>query len=104
MCTVSVIALPGVDGGFRLACNRDELLTRPAALPPEVRMFRERRGAMPIDPTSGGTWIAVNDAGLAVALLNVNRRGPQKFSDRTSRGRIIPSLLHCDSADDTVDV
>jgi hypothetical protein len=104
MCTVSVIALPGwSSGGFRLACNRDELLSRPIALPPEIHRFRGRRAVIPIDPTSHGTWIAVNDAGVEFALLNLNRRGEQKFAERCSRGRIILSLLHCDTADDALD-
>src|SRR5262249_13957501 len=73
MCTVSIVALnePG-NRRLRLACNRDELRSRPAALPPLVRNCDERQAIMPIDPVSDGTWIAVNDAGIAATLLNVN--------------------------------
>jgi hypothetical protein len=100
MCTVSVIELPRWSGGgFRLACNRDELLTRPVARPPEIRLLGDRRAVTPIDPTSDGTWVGVNDAGVALALLNVNRRDGLTFGERSSRGRIIPSLLHGDNAD-----
>jgi hypothetical protein len=94
MCTVSAIPLAG---GFRLVCNRDELLTRPRALPPQARRFGAREGLMPVDPQSDGTWIAVNDAGAAMAILNVNARSfPDAHGDRCSRGQVIPALLHCE--------
>jgi hypothetical protein len=96
VCTVSAIKFRG--GGFRLACNRDELSTRPAALPPVLRTIGERQAVFPVDPVSDGTWIAVNDSGLALALLNNNPRrrlDARELARRESRGRVIPSLLHC---------
>jgi hypothetical protein len=82
---------------------------------------------MPIDPVGGGTWVAANDAGLVLALLNYNpdrrdavaatsmaaesrcdRQDPQPGSRATnsrhlaSRGTIIPSLLHCESASQSI--
>jgi hypothetical protein len=52
---------------------------------------------LPVDPVSGGTWVGVNDAGLALTLLNVNaeRGGAARRSPTRSRGSIIPSLLDC---------
>ena len=91
MCTVSIIATPG---GFRLACNRDELRARPPALPPRVVRFADRLAALPIDPAGGGTWIAAIDAGLAFALLNVNSPSV-RCTGPASRGLLIPSLLGC---------
>jgi hypothetical protein len=96
MCTVSVIATPG---GFRLACNRDELRTRPVALPPRVVRFSERFAALPIDPSGGGTWLAATDAGLAFALLNVNSPSA-RYTGPTSRGLLIPALLGCENLED----
>jgi hypothetical protein len=96
MCTVSAIALS--EGGFRLACNRDELNIRPTAQPPVLRTCGQRRAIFPVDPVSDGTWIAVNDAGLALALLNYNPRqklDAHELARRQSRGCVIPSLLHC---------
>jgi hypothetical protein len=54
---------------------------------------------LPVDPISGGTWVAVNDAGLALALLNVNaKKGPSgTCAGMQSRGKIIPALLHADT-------
>lgn len=96
MCTVTVVP---ARGAIRLACNRDELRSRPAALPPRIVQFGPRRAILPVDPTSGGTWIAANDAGLALTLLNVSsgngRAAPP--AARRSRGNIIPALLHADT-------
>jgi Transport and Golgi organisation 2 len=99
MCTVTVIPL-GHAGGFRVACNRDERRTRPPARPPEVRGFGPRRGVMPVDPEAGGTWVAANDAGLVLTLLNYNTTPPARPAAPASRGLIIPSLLECETAEE----
>jgi hypothetical protein len=65
-------------------------------LPPECRCFGERKALMPIDPQSDGSWIAVNDAGLVMALLNRTPDGAVAKSAPLSRGAILPLLLHCD--------
>jgi hypothetical protein len=100
MCTVSVIHLPG--DVLRLACNRDEMLTRPIALPPQRRAYGERASVLPIDPQSDGTWIAANDAGLMFALLNQRLGWPSRHVPPRSRGDIIPSVLHCSHVDDVI--
>ena len=51
-------------------CNRDERRDRRAATPPAVHRLQHRTAIYPVDPVGGGTWIGVNDAGLAAALLN----------------------------------
>jgi len=96
MCTVTVV--PARDT-IRLACNRDELRSRPVALPPRIQQFGPRRAVLPVDTTSGGTWVAVNDAGLALALLNVNGKKGSYATPAVpqSRGKIIPALLHADT-------
>ncbi|MBI2804126.1 MAG: NRDE family protein [Planctomycetes bacterium] len=93
MCTVTIIRH---GAGIRLACNRDESRQRPAALPPRVAVTDSRQALMPIDPQSGGTWIAANDAGLIFTLLNayaIPWKPNVPPASRKSRGRIIPSLL-----------
>jgi hypothetical protein len=106
MCTVTVIGLKrGAPAArLRLVCNRDELRTRPASLPPVLREFGRRRAILPIDPPSGGTWIAVNCAGLALTLLNVNPiSGRGSREGKRSRGLIIPALLDCGSVREVAD-
>jgi hypothetical protein len=92
MCTVSWIHRPG---GYDLLCNRDEKRTRGVAAPPELV---DRGGLQYISPTdadAGGTWIAVNEYGLALCLLN----GPSRPAER-SRGFVIPDLIWARSIDD----
>jgi hypothetical protein len=79
---------------LRLACNRDEQRWRPAALRPGLHARGQHKGAWPTDPVGGGTWVGVNDAGLALALLNVTGMpAEQSRGIARSRGAIIPELL-----------
>lgn len=95
MCTVTVVTPSDRPLRWRMACNRDELRTRAAAQPPVTKAWGNLRAIMPIDPTSGGTWAAVNDAGVAVTLLNVNRPDIQANSGGQvkSRGLIVPAIV-----------
>src|SRR5437867_8442922 len=88
MCTVSF--LPTAQG-FHLAMNRDEKRARTVALPPAVFSCGSRRAIYPRE-RNGGTWLAANDAGLCLALINWHtiEREPKEKSE--SRGRIIPAL------------
>jgi hypothetical protein len=95
VCTLTIVPLP--DRSVRLAFNRDERPTRPAGRPPEKRQFGTRAALMPTDPASGGTWLAVNDAGLALAVLNVTSEERWRGDPLRSRGEIIPALLAADS-------
>ncbi len=87
---------------LRVACNRDELLTRAPALPPTVWTAGARRVLMPIDPASGGTWIAANDAGLVFVVLNAHHRTSAP-AGAVSRGTIIPALVGCATLSRAVD-
>lgn len=105
MCTVSIVHTPT---RLRLVVNRDERRSRPLAQPPRIVELAppDRRGRvralMPIDPASGGSWIAVNEAGLAVALLNVNRASPPAEPPPRSRGEIVPMLAAAATIDAAV--
>jgi transport and Golgi organization protein 2 len=108
MCTVTIVPTFGptsAPNGIRVACNRDESRSRPIALPPIQKMFGQRRAVMPIDSLSGGTWIAVNDTGLIMTLLNMNPRDMRgvTFPGKVSRGGIVPSLLHAESLTEACD-
>lgn len=102
MCTVTVV--PDRDG-FRMICNRDERHDRPSALRPTVQRLGDRTAEFPIDPHGGGTWVGLNDCGLAATLLNrtpeVGARPPAAFA--RSRGLVIPALLGCASLDAALD-
>ncbi len=97
MCTVSIIR---VDSGLRMVANRDEERTRPPALPPTRRDAGARGILAPIDPRAGGTWIAVNDAGLAATVLNGNPPGgPDRREGLLSRGLLVPLVMTRDSVE-----
>lgn len=95
MCTVSVLPTAG---GLRVVFNRDEQRTRPAELPPTVRVVAGTRCLLPVDPASQGTWLAVNEHGVAMALLNRSLKA--QIKPVLSRGTIIPSLLASHSVED----
>ncbi|HEX8875499.1 MAG TPA: NRDE family protein [Phycisphaerales bacterium] len=104
MCTLTAVRLGRWDTGeFRVVVNRDEQRTRAAALPPIVRRCAGMEAILPIDPGSGGTWIAANSAGVVLALLNATPIGGLlRRQHQESRGVIVPSILGCTSAGEAV--
>lgn len=101
MCTVSW--LRSADG-YVLFSNRDERRTRKAALGPRVASARGVSFIGPVDGDAGGYWIAVNQFGLSLALLN--RYAPSNHTragDFTSRGLLLPQLLDCETSSAVVE-
>jgi hypothetical protein len=99
MCTLSIVSSP--DGSaLRLLMNRDEHRLRPVATPPAVHHTPRGDAVWPTDPVSGGTWMAVTDAGLALVVMNADghRRSPHLLS----RGTIVPLLADAHSVDDVL--
>jgi len=92
MCTLSFVP-EGRE--FLVGMNRDELHSRPAAFPPRILETGGIEAIYPREP-SGGTWIACNDAGNLLALLNwhVDISGDTIVTPRT-RGSVIPRLISC---------
>ena len=97
MCTVTWSRNPD---GLTLLMNRDELWSRGAAEPPR-ELDRDGMPVLaPLDTDAGGTWIAVNAAGVVLCLLNrypSNEPGWQRPagagesapSPRESRGALV---------------
>jgi len=98
MCTLSIIPL-SVDrlSGYRMVSSRDESRDRSEAKPPRWRELSETlRGIWPTDPEGGGTWVAVANSGLGLALLNRNPEPPIAIpppGPLVSRGKLIPKLI-----------
>jgi hypothetical protein len=91
MCTVSW--LPRADG-YALCFNRDELLTRGPATPPAERQTLGVKYLAPLDGDSGGTWLAVNEFGLCLGVLNryrLDRYTPP--AKPVSRGLLVLELI-----------
>ena len=96
MCTLSVITR---DDGYHLAMNRDERLSRGEAIPPSGVDLGRTTAVYPRD-SAGGTWVAANNHGIALALLNWNDV-PQPGTEKTrSRGDVIPALIGSISQDE----
>lgn len=91
MCTLTWSS--GQDG-IRLFFNRDEQRTRPPAEPPSIHTRHGVRFLAPLDPQAGGTWLSVNEHGVAVAILNwydAERAAPVAANHR-SRGLLVMDL------------
>jgi hypothetical protein len=93
MCTVSWIHHAE---GYHLLCNRDEQRTRGIAAAPAMFGRAGTRFIAPTDVDYGGTWIAVNEHGLGLCLLNAGRR--ERAGQGRSRGFVIPELIRVRSA------
>jgi hypothetical protein len=88
MCTVSFLPLD--DGGYLLATNRDESPRRGPADPPRELTAGGRRMLAPVDTDAGGTWVAVDEQGRTLCILNGDRppaRPPAH--DAPSRGLLV---------------
>src|SRR5438128_10877535 len=101
MCTVSWLHR---DDGYHLLCNRDEKRTRGLALAPAQQRIDGVEVLAPRDADAGGTWIAVNEFGIAVTLLNgANLSGeapdntPGSAKSVESRGRLLLKLAAASS-------
>jgi Transport and Golgi organisation 2 len=88
MCTVSFV--PNARG-FYLAMNRDEKRSRAAAVAPSIVDLKSVHAIFPREP-NGGTWIAANDAGVCVALINWHRIKREPAHEIISRGEVVPLL------------
>ena len=85
MCTVTFIARKK---GYALGMNRDEQRSRVAGLPPSKKMVNGCAVLAPSEP-GGGTWIALNDAGVTFALINWYSITARVKAETVSRGQVV---------------
>jgi hypothetical protein len=95
MCTVSFYPK---GNNYLVGMNRDELFTRASATPAKIHEYHSMPSIHPTD-AEGGTWIAVNAAGITFALLNWN--SPPRTTKLRSRGEAILQVLPSYSLLDT---
>jgi len=88
--------------GYYLVFNRDELKTRQKAVPPEIQQGDDGITFIaPIDADAGGTWIAVNQFGLTVCLLNYYQaKEPTAKQSLISRGKVVQQLAESHTVED----
>jgi uncharacterized protein with NRDE domain len=95
MCTLAIYVGAFVEFPVVVAANRDEFLARPTSPPAVLDTGHEIFGGR--DDVAGGTWLAVNRAGVVAALLN-RRTGDPPDPSRRSRGQLCLSMLRAASA------
>jgi uncharacterized protein with NRDE domain len=98
MCTVVLLRRPGHDWPLILGANRDEMASRPWK--PPARHWSDRAEVTAgLDVEAGGSWLGVNDAGVAAAMLNRHGTlGPAKGF--RSRGELVLEALdHADAVE-----
>ncbi len=97
MCTLVILHRPAENWPLILGANRDEMIDRPWAAP--GRHWPDRPEIFGgLDRLAGGSWLAVNDHGVAAGVLNrPGTLGPQPGT--RSRGELVLEALdHADAA------
>jgi Transport and Golgi organisation 2 len=97
MCTVVILRRPGDRWPLLVGANRDEMIDRPWREP--GRHWPDRPEVVAgLDLLAGGSWLGVNDWGVAAAVLNrTGSLGPAP--GRRSRGELVLEALdHADAA------
>lgn len=91
------------ESGYSIHFNRDERRTRAPSRPPAPLETGGLRALAPIDGEAGGTWIGVNDRGVAIALLN-GYQHPRHAAEGVfrSRGALVVETLAARSARDAI--
>jgi hypothetical protein len=93
VCTLSWIHQ---EDGYLLLFNRDELRTRKPASAPRLDQRNGVSFIAPLDGNYGGSWIAVNQFGLTLCLLNRFDESPGGIiRDYRSRGLLLHELIDC---------
>jgi hypothetical protein len=97
MCTATWLR---EGAGYRVLFNRDEARSRSEASPPELRRRHGVRYIAPHDGDAGGTWLAVNELGLTVGLLNLYRASVAEDGDYVSRGELVAEMASSVAVDE----
>jgi hypothetical protein len=98
MCTLVILRRPDHDWPVVIGANRDEMIARPAQ--PPGRHWPDRVEVVAgHDLLAGGTWLGLNDWGVAAAVLNRHGSlGPE--TGLRSRGELVLEALdHADAVD-----
>jgi hypothetical protein len=96
MCTLVILRRPGDEWPVVIGANRDEMIDRPA-LPPGRHWPDRPEVIAGLDQLAGGSWLGLNDWGVAAAVLNRHGSlGPAP--GQRSRGELVLEALdHADA-------
>jgi uncharacterized protein with NRDE domain len=91
MCLLALFFRVVEDAPVVIGANREEFYARPGDPPQLLDGTPKRIGGR--DPYAGGTWLAVNEEGVLVAVTN--RRKTQVPTPARSRGLLVRDALGC---------
>jgi uncharacterized protein with NRDE domain len=91
MCTLAVYLREFADFPLVVAANRDEHFSRPSAAPRLLANDPAVFGGQ--DLVAGGTWLGVNENGLAAAVVNRRVEAPSPAAAPKSRGLLCLEML-----------
>lgn len=95
MCTMTWFVK---EGGYELFFNRDERVSRSHADLPSLQVQDDIAYLSPTDADAGGTWIAANQFGVTVCLLNHYQfEQIETYKQWTSRGEIVRQFATTES-------
>src|SRR5215218_412851 len=98
MCTLVILRRPEHDWPVVIGANRDEMIDRPAK--PPARHWPDRTEIVAgIDLFAGGSWLGVNDWGVAAAVLNRHGSLGPKAGLRSRGELVLEALDHADAVD-----
>jgi hypothetical protein len=99
VCTLSWFPTPD---GYEVFFNRDERRSREPAVPPAIHTRDGIRFVAPLDSDFGGSWLAVNEHGVTLAVENgytdLDDLAHEPAEGFTSRGLLLTSLADCRSS------
>ena len=98
MCTLVILKRPGHKWPLLLSANRDEMRSRSWSGP--ARHWQDRPYTIAgLDQLAQGSWLGLNDFGVAAAVLN--RHGSLgQAPDKRSRGELVLDALEFSEASD----
>jgi uncharacterized protein with NRDE domain len=94
MCLLALFFRVVEDAAVVVGANREEFYARPGEAPQLLDRTLKSIGGR--DPYAGGTWLAINEEGVLVAVTN--RRKTQIPAPVRSRGLLVRDALNCASA------
>ncbi len=96
MCTLVMLRRPDHDWPIVIGANRDEMISRPAK--PPARHWPDRREVVGgLDMLGGGSWLGLNDWGVAAAVLNRHGSLGPALGQRSRGELVLEALDHADA-------
>src|SRR5262249_21152065 len=96
MCTLVILRRPGHRWPVLSGANRDEMIDRPSK--PPGRHWPDRRELVAgLDMLAGGSWLGINDWGVAAAVLNRHGSLGPEPGQRSPGELVLEALDHADA-------